>query len=41
MNPQWQPHPPPQQVPPPPENPPDDLAEAPLLDPFTALKTDS
>jgi len=26
---------------PPPENPPEDLAEAPLLDPFAALNTES
>src|SRR5260370_21498697 len=38
---QWQPHPPPQQLPPPPEKPPEDLAEAPLFDPFAALKTES
>src|SRR5713226_7195818 len=38
---QWQPHPPPQQLPPPPENPLDDLAEAPLLEPFAALNTES
>lgn len=38
---QLQPQPPPQQLLPPPENPPDDLAEAPLLDPFAALKTES
>ena len=38
---QLQPHPPPQQLPPPPENPPDDLADAPLPEPFAALKTES
>jgi hypothetical protein len=38
---QLQPQPPPQQLPPPPENPPDDFIEAPLLDPFAELKTDS
>jgi hypothetical protein len=37
---QWQPQPPPQQLPPP-EEPPEDLAEAPLLDPFAALNTES
>jgi hypothetical protein len=37
---QLQPHPPPQQLPPP-ENPPDNLVEAPFVDPFAALKTDS
>jgi hypothetical protein len=41
MKPQWQPHPPPQQLPPPPENSPDGLAEAPLLEPFAELKTES
>jgi len=35
------PQPPQQQLPPPPENPPDGLAEAPLLDPFAALNTES
>jgi hypothetical protein len=38
---QLQPQPPPQQLPPPPENPPDDLAEAPLLEPFAELNTES
>ena len=38
---QLQPQPPPQQLPLPPEEPPDDFAEAPLLDPFAALKTDN
>jgi len=37
---QWHPQPPPQQLPPP-ENPPEDLAKAPLLDPFAELKTES
>jgi hypothetical protein len=41
MNPQLQPHPPPQQLPPPLEDPPEDFAEAPLLDPFAALNTES
>jgi hypothetical protein len=35
-----QPQPPPQQ-PPPPENPVEDFAEAPLLEPFVELKTES
>jgi hypothetical protein len=38
---QLQPHPPPQQLPPLPEKPPEDLAAAPLLDPFAELKTES
>jgi hypothetical protein len=38
---QWQAQPPPQQLPPPPEKDGDDLAEAPLLEPLEALKTDS
>jgi hypothetical protein len=41
MNPQLHPHPPPQQLPPPLEDPPEDLAAAPLLDPFAALNTES
>jgi hypothetical protein len=36
-----QPHPPPQQLPPPPENGVEDFAEAPLLEPFVELKTES
>jgi len=38
---QLQPHPPPQQLPLPPEDTPDGLADAPLLDPFAELKTES
>src|SRR5215471_15638895 len=38
---QWQAQPPPQQLLPPPENSPDDLADAPLAEPFPALKTES
>jgi hypothetical protein len=41
INSQLQPQPPPQQLPPPPENPLDDLADAPLPEPFAALKTES
>jgi hypothetical protein len=41
MKAQLQPHPPPQQLAPPLENPPDDLADAPLPEPWAALKTES